>query len=83
MENNQPLRRQVDAADVEHGAALIVGGLLTLVGMTKNGFKGKLFRVAGMAMLYRGDIDLPKGSSAYALFRDRVIPSLEASDLLS
>src|SRR6185503_12105791 len=36
-----------------------------------------------MAMLYRGDIDLPEGSSAYALFRERVTPSLSASDLLS
>ncbi len=36
-----------------------------------------------MAMLYRGDIDLPKGSSTYALFHERVTPSLDASDLLS
>lgn len=36
-----------------------------------------------MAMLYRGDMDLPEGSIAYALFRERVTPSLAASDLLS
>jgi hypothetical protein len=36
-----------------------------------------------MALLYRGDVDLPEGSSAYALFRERVTPSLAASDLLS
>jgi hypothetical protein len=36
-----------------------------------------------IAMLYRGDVDLPDGSSAYALFRERVTPSLAASDLLS
>jgi hypothetical protein len=36
-----------------------------------------------IAMLYRGDVDLPDGSSANALFRERVTPSLAASDLLS
>jgi hypothetical protein len=36
-----------------------------------------------IAMLYRGDVDLPEGSSAYALFRERVTPSLAADDLLS
>ena len=36
-----------------------------------------------MALLYRGDIDLPEGSTAYAVFRDRVTPSIAASDLLS
>jgi hypothetical protein len=36
-----------------------------------------------LAVLYRGDVDLPKGSAAYALFRDRVVPSVSASDLLS
>jgi hypothetical protein len=36
-----------------------------------------------LAMLYRGDIDLPEGSTAYALFRERITPSLAASDLLS
>lgn len=37
----------------------------------------------GDALLCRGDIDLPKGSSAYALLRERATPSLAASDLLS
>jgi hypothetical protein len=36
-----------------------------------------------IAMLYRGDVDLPDGSSVYALFHERVTPSLAASDLLS
>lgn len=36
-----------------------------------------------LAMLYQGDVDLPDGSSAYALFRDRVTPTLTAGDLLS
>jgi hypothetical protein len=36
-----------------------------------------------MAFLYRGDIDLPRGSAAYVLFRERVIPSIAASDLIS
>jgi hypothetical protein len=36
-----------------------------------------------LALLFRGDLDLPPGSSAYALFRERVTPTLAASDLLS
>jgi len=36
-----------------------------------------------MAVLFRGDLDLPAGSVIYALFRERVVPSLAASDLLS
>jgi hypothetical protein len=36
-----------------------------------------------IVLLYRGDVDLPDGSSAYALFHERVTPSLAASDLLS
>lgn len=36
-----------------------------------------------LALLHRGDIDLPEGSTAYALFRERVTPSLAAADLLS
>lgn len=36
-----------------------------------------------LAALVQGNIDLPVGSSAYALFRERVIPTLAASDLLS
>jgi hypothetical protein len=35
-----------------------------------------------LALLYRGDVDLPDGSSAYALFRERVTPALAASDLV-
>ncbi|HXU01027.1 MAG TPA: hypothetical protein VN903_08550, partial [Polyangia bacterium] len=36
-----------------------------------------------LAALFKGDLELPKGSAAYALFREQVIPSLTASDLLS
>jgi hypothetical protein len=36
-----------------------------------------------LAMLYQGDIDLPSGSTSYALFRERATPNLTASDLLS
>ncbi len=35
-----------------------------------------------LALLHRGNIDLPEGSPAYALFRERVSPTLAASDLL-
>lgn len=36
-----------------------------------------------LALLHRGDVELPEGSTAYALFRERVTPSLAAADLLS
>jgi hypothetical protein len=36
-----------------------------------------------LAMMYQGDVDLPEGSMSYALFRERVTPSLSATDLLS
>lgn len=35
------------------------------------------------AALYRGDVALPPGSAAYALFREQVNPTLSASDLLT
>ena len=35
------------------------------------------------AALYRGDIDLPEGTTCYALFRERVTPTITASDLIS
>jgi hypothetical protein len=36
-----------------------------------------------LAFLRRGDIELPKESQSYALFREQVTPTLAASDLLS
>jgi len=36
-----------------------------------------------LAALFKGDVELPDGSATYALFREQVIPSLAASDLLS
>jgi hypothetical protein len=36
-----------------------------------------------LALLHRGDLDLPQGSRVFALFRERVTPSMAASDLLS
>ena len=36
-----------------------------------------------LAMLYRGDIDLPADSSNYSLFCERAKPTMAASDLLS
>lgn len=36
-----------------------------------------------LALLHRGDLDLPAGSVAYALFRERVTPTLSATDLLA
>ena len=36
-----------------------------------------------LALLYRGDIELPDGSCLYALFREQTVPTIAASDLLS
>ena len=36
-----------------------------------------------LAFLYRGDRDLPPGSAAYALFRERITSPISAADLLS
>jgi hypothetical protein len=36
-----------------------------------------------LAFLHRGDLDLPPGSSAYALFRERTAAALAAADLLA
>jgi hypothetical protein len=35
-----------------------------------------------LAALYRGDVDVPEGSACYALFREGVVPTLAASDLI-
>ncbi len=37
----------------------------------------------GLAILLRGDLDLPAGSGVYALIRTQSLPNLAASDLLS
>lgn len=36
-----------------------------------------------LAVLCRGDIELPPGSAVYALFREGLVPTLSAADLLS
>jgi hypothetical protein len=36
-----------------------------------------------LALLFRGDLELPAGSPVYALFRESVTPTIVASDLLS
>jgi hypothetical protein len=36
-----------------------------------------------IALLYRGDLALPAGSAAYALFRETTTPTISAADLLS
>lgn len=38
---------------------------------------------AKLAILLRGDLELPEGSAIYALFRENLTPTLSASDLLS
>jgi len=36
-----------------------------------------------LAVLFQGDIDVPAGSSVYALFPEVTVPTMAASDLLS
>jgi hypothetical protein len=36
-----------------------------------------------LAALFKGDVELPEGSASYALFRERITPSLAASDLVA
>lgn len=36
-----------------------------------------------MALLFRGNLELPEHSQVYTLFREQVIPTLGASDLLT
>jgi uncharacterized membrane protein len=53
--NTHTLRRsELNAGDVEHIAALSIGGLLMLGGLTRKGAAGWLLRMAGSAMLVRG-----------------------------
>jgi hypothetical protein len=35
------------------------------------------------AALHRGDLELPEGSAAYVLFREKTLPTLAASDLVT
>lgn len=44
----------MNAADVEHIGAIVTGVLLLAVGVTKKGLKGRLFRMAGGSLVYRG-----------------------------
>lgn len=46
--------REINASDIEHIGALTVGGLLLLKGLLKGGPLGLLYKVGGIAMIYRG-----------------------------
>jgi uncharacterized membrane protein len=46
--------KEINAADVEHIASLVTGGLLLLSGFRKGGVFGTLFKVGGLALIYRG-----------------------------
>ena len=54
MDKTLQTRTPIDAADVEHISALVTGGLLFLTGHRKGGFAGLLFKIGGVALLYRG-----------------------------
>ena len=46
--------KEINASDVEHLGALITGGLLVLSGMRRGGAIGTLFKLGGLALIYRG-----------------------------
>lgn len=46
--------KEINAADVEHVGALMIGGFLLLSGMRREGIFGTLLKAGGLAMLYRG-----------------------------
>ncbi len=45
---------EIDAADVEHGGALVVGGLIWIAGYKRGGLLGHLLKGAGFALVSRG-----------------------------
>jgi uncharacterized membrane protein len=54
MDKSLQTRTPIDAADIEHIATLTTGGLLLLTGYRKGGFAGFMFKLAGGALLFRG-----------------------------
>ncbi|RYG27156.1 SRPBCC family protein [bacterium] len=46
--------REINASDIEHIGALTVGGVLLLKGLLKGGPLGLVYKVGGLALLYRG-----------------------------
>lgn len=46
--------KEINAADIEHIGSLATGGLLMLTGLRKGGVIGALYKVAGIALVYRG-----------------------------
>ncbi len=47
-------QKEINATDVEHMGALLTGGLLVVAGWKRGGFGGSLFRLAGYALIFRG-----------------------------
>lgn len=47
-------RKEINAADVEHVSAMVVGSCLVLSGMRRGGLVGAIFKVSGLALIYRG-----------------------------
>ncbi len=47
-------RKKVNAADVEHVGAMVLGSLLLLAGSTNRGVKRHLLSMAGAGLMYRG-----------------------------
>lgn len=50
---------------------------------TPGALEAQLGAAPVLALLLRGDVTLPEGSASYALFRQRLIPTLAAADLLT
>jgi uncharacterized membrane protein len=47
-------RKEINVSDVEHIAALSMGGVLFLAGLRKGGLVGSVLKISGFAMIYRG-----------------------------
>ncbi|HEY7376658.1 MAG TPA: MXAN_6230/SCO0854 family RING domain-containing protein [Polyangia bacterium] len=69
--------RRADEDVVTFHARLVRGGA------DEVGEPGALGTAPVLAALFKGDVELPKDSAVYALFREQVTPSLAAGDLLT
>jgi uncharacterized membrane protein len=46
--------KEINAGDLEHLGSLVAGGLLLLTGWRKGGLLGTIYKVGGVALVYRG-----------------------------
>jgi uncharacterized membrane protein len=83
METMNAKRTEINAADVEHIAALTAGALLLITGLRKGGAAGLLFKLAGAGLVFRGQqgyrrlydllgLELPMNGTGAGLHHTRV-----------